>query len=356
MTPGRLAHAVVYRNALPEDIAACIELRGKTRENAISAERLRSRGITLESWMQDVAEGALPGHVSLRDGKIVGYCFGFKDTGEIAVLALLPEFENMGIGRSLLNRMVEDMAGFGFDRLFLGCSANPKTRSYGFYRHLGWRSTGIFDAHNDEVLEYFPQQAAGRSDSILFAANGLHAFEIRADDVPELQSFFEANPEYFVTVTGEPPAAQEADDEFREGLPDGWSFGKKWLLGFRNDAGLLVGMADVVSDLLAPHVWHIGLFIVATSRHGTGDARALYHGLESWTMALGAKWLRLGVVLGNARAERFWERMGFAETRTRGNIVMGKRVNTVRVMMKPLAGGTLAQYLSLIERDRPEAA
>ena len=157
-------------------------------------------------------------------------------------------------------------------------------------------------------------------------------------------------------MTGEPPGAQEAEDEFRGGLPDGWSFGKKWLLGFRNDAGLLVGMADVVSDLLAPHVWHIGLFIVATSRHGRGDARTLYHGLESWATALGAEWLRLGVVLGNARAERFWERMGFAEMRTRGDIAMGKRVNTVRVMMKPLAGGTPAQYLSLIERDRPEAA
>ena len=72
--------------------------------------------------------------------------------------------------------------------------------------------------------------------------------------------------------------------------------------------------------------------------------------------ARGAEWLRLGVVLGNARAERFWERRGFAETRKRGNLEMGKRVNTVRVMMKPLAGGTHAQYLSLIERDRPEAA
>jgi len=25
---------------------------------------------------------------------------------------------------------------------------------YGFYRHLGWRSTGTFDAAGNEVLEY----------------------------------------------------------------------------------------------------------------------------------------------------------------------------------------------------------
>jgi hypothetical protein len=32
---------------------------------------------------------------------------------------------------------------------------------------------------------------------------------------------------------------------------------------------------------------------------------------------------------------------------------MGKRSNTLRVMYKPLAGGSVAQYLALIERDRP---
>jgi len=71
------------------------------------------------------------------------------------VLALLPEFENRGIGRALLGRMVYQLASLGKTRLFLGCSRNPQHRSYGFYRHLGWRSTGTFDGHGDEVREYF---------------------------------------------------------------------------------------------------------------------------------------------------------------------------------------------------------
>jgi predicted GNAT superfamily acetyltransferase len=116
----------------------------------------------------------------------------------------------------------------------------------------------------------------------------------------------------------------------------------------------LVAMANIISDLLAPGVWHIGLFVVATSRHGTGDAQTLHHGLETWAIANGAHWLRLGVVQGNARAERFWESLGYFETRTREGIVMGKLKNTIRVMVKPLAGDSLEQYLSLIERDRPE--
>ena len=113
-------------------------------------------------------------------------------------------------------------------------------------------------------------------------------------------------------------------------------------------------MANIVSDLLAPGVWHIGLFIIATSHHGSSDAQTIYRGLETWAISNGAQWLRLGVVQGNARAERFWKSLGYMQTRTRDGVAMGKLTNTISVMVKPLAGGSLKQYLSLIERDRPE--
>lgn len=145
---------IAYRKAVPDDTPACILLRGMTRENAFSVEQLAERGITLESWRDAIADGSLPGHVATEDGKIVGYCFGLADSGEIAVLALLPSHEGKGIGRKLLALMVEDLRQRGLTRLFLGCSTDPEVRSYGFYRHLGWRSTGSFDEAGDEVLEY----------------------------------------------------------------------------------------------------------------------------------------------------------------------------------------------------------
>jgi GNAT superfamily N-acetyltransferase len=136
-------------------------MRGNTRENAVSAERLAALGITAESWGTDIASGRLPGHICTVDGFIVGYCFGDRQTGEVVVLALLPQFERQGIGKELLSRIVQDLTSFGHDRLFLGCSRDPSTRSYGFYRHLGWASTGCFDANGDEVLELlFPQSGA----------------------------------------------------------------------------------------------------------------------------------------------------------------------------------------------------
>ena len=144
-----------YRTALPEDAAECLVVRGKTRQNPASEEWLRSIGITTQSMAENIREGALPGHVCIVDEAIVGFCFGLRETGEIQVLAVLPDFENRGVGRELLDRTCKDLAKLGHSRLFLGCSPDPASRSHGFYRHLGWRSTGTFDKYGDEILEIF---------------------------------------------------------------------------------------------------------------------------------------------------------------------------------------------------------
>lgn len=142
-----------YRPAQVADALDCVALRGRTRQNAVSEERLRSLGVTPTSWAEGIRSGALPGHVCTVDGEMVGYCFGERASGEIVVLALLPDFEDRGIGRELLSKMTRELTEIGHSRLFLGCSPDPASRSYGFYRHLGWRSTERFDSHGDEILE-----------------------------------------------------------------------------------------------------------------------------------------------------------------------------------------------------------
>ena len=196
--------------------------------------------------------------------------------------------------------------------------------------------------------------SAPQSGTALFTAGDFCAVELYAGDIPKLQRFFELNPEYFFSVNGRPSTPDEAHGEIHGALPDGWPFTKKWIIGFVDETGSLIGMANVVSDLLAAGVWHIGLFMVATRLHGSGAAQSLYKQLECWAPDLGAQWLRLGVVQGNTRAERFWESCAFVEVRKRGGVEMGKLVNILRVMAKPLAAGTLPEYLALVERDRPE--
>lgn len=150
---------IQFLRSVPEDAPECVRMRGLTRENAVSEERLRAHGITAESWAEDVRTGRLSGWVARKAGQIVGYCFGAAKTGEVVVLALLPQQEGRGLGKSLLQLVVDDLQRLGHSRLFLGCACDPSVRSYGFYRHLGWVSTGSFDQYGDEMLELTPTNA-----------------------------------------------------------------------------------------------------------------------------------------------------------------------------------------------------
>ena len=203
-------------------------------------------------------------------------------------------------------------------------------------------------------MSHEPPETAASPERFL-AGDGFDAIEIGADKVPLLQRFFDANPDYFVAVNGEVAGLGEAHEEVHGTLPAGWPFTRKWVVGLVDANSELVAMVNIVSDLLAAGVWHIGLFMVADSARGTGLAQALMRRLERWAIAGGAAWLRLGVIAGNDRAERFWESTGFVEVRRREGIAMGRKVNTVRVMVKPLAGGALQDYLARVARDRPEA-
>ena len=189
----------------------------------------------------------------------------------------------------------------------------------------------------------------------LFDADPARACELGEHDAPALQRFFERHPEYFLLAHGRGPAPDEALQELRDAPPVGMPYTRRWTLGFLDAADRLVAMANLWSDLLAEGVWHIGLFVVASPLHGSGTAQALCRALEAWMRDQGARWVRLGVIRGSHRAERFWRRLGYIQVRERADVAMGERVQVLRVMVKPLAGGAIADYLAQVARDRPGA-
>jgi GNAT superfamily N-acetyltransferase len=187
-----------------------------------------------------------------------------------------------------------------------------------------------------------------------FEASSFRCAEMAVEAIPRLQRFFEDYPEYHFAVEGRPPRPDRAREVFESLPPAEWPFERKWLLEFSGAGGEMMAMADVISNLFVDGVWHIGLFVVATPLHGRGVAHGIYNDLEAWMRDGGARWLRLGVVEGNVRAERFWERLGYIEVRRRFDVEMGERMNNLRVMVKPLATATIPEYLALVARDRPE--
>jgi GNAT superfamily N-acetyltransferase len=179
----------------------------------------------------------------------------------------------------------------------------------------------------------------------------LAVVDLLPDGEAALQRFFEANPAYFLAVHGEPAQPGEALDELQELPPAGWPYTRMMVFGWQDGSGELAAMANVISDLLAPGVWHLGTFIVATQRHGSGCAQRLLQSLEAWALQSGAQWMRLGVVQGNTRAVAFWRQRGYQQVAERRGVVMGRQINTVRVMAKSLCGQPLDAYRALVPRD-----
>lgn len=189
----------------------------------------------------------------------------------------------------------------------------------------------------------------------LFAGEGFRAVEMFAFDVPRLEAFFAANPLYHETVSGAPATAEAAREAFAARPPADWAHSRKWFLLVIDEGGAVIGAVDLLADLFAPGVWHVGLFVVATALHGTGRAHAIYGALEAWTKSRGARWLRLGVVDANPRGRGFWRRMGYTEVRQRPDYEAGGRGHLLHVMAKPLGAPDWERYRRLVPRDDPAA-
>ena len=143
---------MIFREIRADDVEELFDLRGATRENAISREKLARFGITPASVAENLAAGLTRGWACAHESRLVGFCICQPDSGEVLVLAVLPDFEGRGIGNTLLSRAVDCLRSGKPPRIWLGASPDPATRSHGFYRTRGWRPTGERDAHGDEVL------------------------------------------------------------------------------------------------------------------------------------------------------------------------------------------------------------
>jgi ribosomal protein S18 acetylase RimI-like enzyme len=119
------------------DIPHLFRVRPRTRENALTLEELRALGITpgsVEKWLGESTAGRVCENTR---GEIVGFCMTDSGTGELLVIALLPEYEGNGFGKLLMQRAERLLAESGCARAWLTTDVNPSLRAYGFYRHRG---------------------------------------------------------------------------------------------------------------------------------------------------------------------------------------------------------------------------
>lgn len=132
---------MIFREAIPEDIAGIKVVRNSVRENILSDP---SR-VTNE----DVAHYLLhrgKGWVCEKEGEIVGFAIADLQENNIWALFIRPEYEGFGIGKALHFTMLDWYFSCGKDHLWL--STEPGTRAERFYRSSGWEHTGN---HGDEL-------------------------------------------------------------------------------------------------------------------------------------------------------------------------------------------------------------
>ena len=130
------------RLALFHDIPSMHAIRTSVTENVISEgstfghdDYVPFLAATGETWVGEIA------------GEMAG--FGAIDRANSSVWALFvsPEFESLGVGKALLNHLVERAQQLGMTALHL--TTTRGTRAEQFYIRQGWQLVGA--APNDEV-------------------------------------------------------------------------------------------------------------------------------------------------------------------------------------------------------------
>ncbi|MEO3428116.1 GNAT family N-acetyltransferase [Pelagibius sp. CAU 1746] len=143
---------LTFRQMIPGDIPAALDVRFSTVENAITLEELdRGYGITPASLAASL-EADVRGWLCEDGGRAVGFAMADRSNGEIQVVAVRPSHEGRGIGKALLERVTEWLFDNGYSEIWLGANPDPAVRASGFYKKYGWRRTGVIK-RGDEVLK-----------------------------------------------------------------------------------------------------------------------------------------------------------------------------------------------------------
>src|SRR5262245_52382647 len=130
------------REITEADIPDLFAVRVATHENRLTREELASLGITEES-VKERLNGSFKGWLCEVDHQVVGFAMGDRSTGELWVIAVLPDYIGQGIGSALLRRVEDWLQVNGCTQLWLTTDIDTQRKAYTFYRQHGWRDDRI---------------------------------------------------------------------------------------------------------------------------------------------------------------------------------------------------------------------
>lgn len=126
-----------FREITAADVPALFDVRPRTRENAMTLEELQQLDINPQSVTASLGQ-TTKGWLCADADCVVAFSMADRATGEILVIAVLPEYEQKGIGGKLMASAEEWLAASGCKRAWLSTDLDTTLRAYGFYRSRGW--------------------------------------------------------------------------------------------------------------------------------------------------------------------------------------------------------------------------
>ena len=132
-----------YREIEFSDIPSIFEVRIATWHNDRAVEQMTEWGITEGSVKSMLEIGSHRGWLCEIKDRVVGFSMGNRENGEMWVVAVLKEFEAMGIGRELMSLVEGWLWSQGWSEIWLTTDPDELVRAVGFYRAIGWRDWKI---------------------------------------------------------------------------------------------------------------------------------------------------------------------------------------------------------------------
>ena len=125
-----------------EDVETLFEIRTSVKENYQSRQEIAKLGITPASVAKMLDKECCAWIAEVKS-QPVGFSIANLTEKTILGLFVLPEFENQGIGRALMEITEDWFKKQGIKEISLLTGNDPTFRAYGFYLHLGWTAVGL---------------------------------------------------------------------------------------------------------------------------------------------------------------------------------------------------------------------
>ena len=123
-----------------------------------------------------------------------------------------------------------------------------------------------------------------------------------------IQALFEQDPGFFELTEGAPPRPTEAHETFVIPLPPELAAAQRHMFAIGEP---LAGVIEMLEGYPDRETWYLGLIFLAPAARNAGTGRAVMDWLCRHVAANGGTKLRLACTVGNERARRLYDRLGF---------------------------------------------